>query len=135
MFLTQCERPSSVPLQKTGKIIVLYILIFVFSDSELEDKKFILTTPYSDICFLNITDRLQPSGTTFFLCSVVILSDSYGCKTMHLWKQRFLSQSWQYIKKNFCLILHYFPSHLRPLLAFIFRKYSLLFQCFFYSVT
>jgi len=29
-FLSQCQRPSFTPIQKTGKITVLYILIFQF---------------------------------------------------------------------------------------------------------
>jgi len=39
-LLPQCERPSFTPIQKTGKIIVLYILIFKCLDSNLEDKRF-----------------------------------------------------------------------------------------------
>ena len=40
MSLSQCEWPSFAPTQKTGKIIILYILIFVFLVSKLEDKRF-----------------------------------------------------------------------------------------------
>jgi len=32
--------PFSRPCKTTGKIIVLYILIFIFLDTKLEDKKF-----------------------------------------------------------------------------------------------
>jgi len=39
-FLPQCERPSFTPILKTGKIIVLYISIFIFLDSKLEHKTF-----------------------------------------------------------------------------------------------
>jgi hypothetical protein len=39
-FLRQCERPYFTPIQATGKIIVLYILICVFLDINLEDKRF-----------------------------------------------------------------------------------------------
>ena len=39
-FLPQCQRPSFTPIQTTGKITVLYILIFKFLDSNLEDKRF-----------------------------------------------------------------------------------------------
>jgi hypothetical protein len=37
-FLPQCERPSFTPVKTTGKIIVLYVLIFTLFDSKLEDK-------------------------------------------------------------------------------------------------
>ena len=40
MFLSQCGRPRFTPIQTTGKITVLYILIFIFLDSKLEDKIF-----------------------------------------------------------------------------------------------
>ena len=40
MFLPECEQPSFKSIQKTGKIIVLYILNFKFLDNELEDKRF-----------------------------------------------------------------------------------------------
>ena len=39
-FLPQYQRPGFTPIQKTGKIIVLYSLIFKFLDSNLEDKIF-----------------------------------------------------------------------------------------------
>jgi hypothetical protein len=35
MFLPQYQRPSFIPIQKTGKIIILYILIFKVLDSKL----------------------------------------------------------------------------------------------------
>jgi hypothetical protein len=40
-FLTQCERPSFKQIKSKGKIspIVLYILIFLFSHSRLQDKR------------------------------------------------------------------------------------------------
>jgi len=38
MFLPQCQWPSFTPIQ--NKIMVLYILIFKFLDSKLEDKRF-----------------------------------------------------------------------------------------------
>ena len=37
-FLPRCQRPSLHPYKTTDKIIVLYILIFKFLDSNLEDK-------------------------------------------------------------------------------------------------
>jgi hypothetical protein len=40
MFLIQYERQISNPYKTTSKITVLYILIFTFLDSELEDEKF-----------------------------------------------------------------------------------------------
>ena len=40
MFLPQCERLSFIPTQTTGKIIVLYNLIFIFLYSKLDDKIF-----------------------------------------------------------------------------------------------
>jgi hypothetical protein len=40
MFLPQCEWPSFTTVKSNRKIIVLYILIFIFWDSELEHKKF-----------------------------------------------------------------------------------------------
>jgi hypothetical protein len=39
-FLTQCERPSFTPIQTTLKIMFLYIIIFIFLESKLEDKRF-----------------------------------------------------------------------------------------------
>ena len=35
----QCARPSFTPIKTTGNIIVLYILIFIFLDSEQEDRR------------------------------------------------------------------------------------------------
>jgi len=39
-ILPHCQRPSFTPIQKTDKIIVLYILIFKFLDIKLEYKRF-----------------------------------------------------------------------------------------------
>jgi hypothetical protein len=39
MFLPQCERPSFTPIQNNRQIIVLFILIFVFLDNKLEDRR------------------------------------------------------------------------------------------------
>ena len=38
-FLPQCERPSLTPTQNERKNIVLYIIIFIFLDTRLEDKR------------------------------------------------------------------------------------------------
>jgi hypothetical protein len=40
MFLPQCEWPTLTPIQTTGKIIFLYIIIFMYLHSKLEDKRF-----------------------------------------------------------------------------------------------
>ena len=39
-FLPQCQRPSFTPIQNTRQIMFLYILIFKFLESHLEDKRF-----------------------------------------------------------------------------------------------
>jgi hypothetical protein len=39
MFRPQRETPSFTPIKKQKKIILLYILIFVLSDSKLKDKR------------------------------------------------------------------------------------------------
>jgi len=38
-YIPQCERPSFTPTQTPGNIIVLRILIFIFLESTLEDKR------------------------------------------------------------------------------------------------
>ena len=40
MFVPQFERPSFTSIQKIDKIIVLYVLIRIFMDNRLEDKRF-----------------------------------------------------------------------------------------------
>jgi hypothetical protein len=35
IFLPRCEGPSFIPVQNIGKIIVLYILIFIFLGTSL----------------------------------------------------------------------------------------------------
>jgi hypothetical protein len=39
MFLPQCDRPSFTPTQNNNTITVLYILMFVFLYSKLEDRR------------------------------------------------------------------------------------------------
>jgi hypothetical protein len=39
MFLPPCAPTSSTPIQITGRIIVLYILNYIFLDRKLEDKR------------------------------------------------------------------------------------------------
>ena len=38
-FLPHCARPALLPVQNNNRIIFLYILIFIFLDSELEDER------------------------------------------------------------------------------------------------
>jgi hypothetical protein len=44
LTLPQYERPSFILIQKTGIFIVMYILIFVFLDNKLEDRRFCTET-------------------------------------------------------------------------------------------
>jgi hypothetical protein len=43
-FLPQCRRPSFTPIQNNRQNYSLYILIFTFLDSNLEDKRFCTST-------------------------------------------------------------------------------------------
>jgi hypothetical protein len=40
LFSSSCERQNSVHIHKTGRIIVLYVLMFMFLDDRLEDEGF-----------------------------------------------------------------------------------------------
>jgi len=40
MFVPQNARQSLTSIQKTGKITILYILMFIFLDSKLEGRRF-----------------------------------------------------------------------------------------------
>ena len=41
-FLPHCKQPSFTPFKTTGKVIILYKLIFTYLDSKVEDKTFLL---------------------------------------------------------------------------------------------
>ena len=75
-FLQQCQRPSFTPYKTTSKIILLYILIFKFLDSNLEDKKFctewqqafpdlnlLLISPAIEFWFVKVVPKYLNSST------------------------------------------------------------------------
>ena len=67
-FLPQCQRPVSHPYKTTWKIIVLYILIFIYLDRKLEDKRF--CTKWWQ-AFPNFSQLLISSWIEFWFIKVV----------------------------------------------------------------
>jgi hypothetical protein len=72
-FLPQCQRPTFTPTQNKCQFIVLYILIFGFLDSNLEDKRFrtewkqpfnlLLISSWIEFRFVRIVYRYLSSST------------------------------------------------------------------------
>ena len=82
-FLSPCKRPRFTPIRKTGKIIIQYILIFIFFDSKLEDIRFCMSggiTPF----IMNLGARLN-CGDVYTPAALLLPEDILTLSLDYAW--------------------------------------------------